>query len=258
MTAEIGGATPGEDGFRRAPIAADLAASLAIAGVVAMSATLVRPTPAGLAPGFLVLIVLLVAVRWPLRRGLRLAWRLKWFLLSLLVFFGWFSPEAGAAGWERAMPSMQGLGDAGLRIAALLLVVFWVAWLTSAFDREAQIQGLSRWLVLLRPLRVRGDVFARRLFLALDLFEAQQAEYRAFRQRVGGSRWGRLKAGREFLIERLDQSLSADAAPPAEDGGVAGGPTHRRTAGLLWQVSLLWLAVLAAIWLHAVLPLAGA
>jgi len=236
----------------------DVAASLAIAGVVAMSATLVNPAPAGLAPGFVVLVVLLAAGCWPLRRGLRLAWRLKWFLLSLLVFFGWCSPEAGAVGWERAVPSLQGLGDAGLRIAALLLVVFWVAWLTSAFDRQAQIQGLSRWLALLRPLGVRGDVFARRLFLALDLFEAQQAEYRAFRQRVGGSRWDRLKAGREFLIERLDHSLSGDTPPPAEDGGVAGGPPHRQTAGLLWQVSLLWLAVLAANWLRATLPLAGA
>jgi len=236
----------------------DVAASLAIAGVVAMSATLVNPAPAGLAPGFLVLIVLLAAGRWPLRRGLRLAWRLKWFLLSLLVFFGWFSPEAGAAGWERALPSLQGLGDAGLRIAALLLVVFWVAWLTSAFDRQAQIRGLSRWLVLLRPLGVRGDVFARRLFLALDLFEAQQAEYRAFRKRVGGSRWGRLKAGREFLIDRLDHSLSGDAAPFGDGGGVAGGPPDSQAAGVLWQVVLLWLAVLAAMWLRATLPPVGA
>jgi len=257
VTAETGAAR-GEDRYRRAPVPADVAASLAIAGVVAMSATLVSPAPAGLAPGFLVLMVLLAAGRWPLRRGLRLAWRLKWFLLSLLVFFGWFSPGAGSAGWERAVPSLQGLGDAGLRIAALLLVVFWVAWLTSAFDRQAQIQGLSRWLVLLRPLGVRGDVFARRLFLALDLFEAQQAEYRAFRQRVSGSRWGRLKTGREFLIERLDQSLSGDAAPPAEDVRVAGGPPDRQAAGVLWQVALLWLAVLAAIWLRAALPLAGA
>ena len=237
---------------------ADVAASLAIAGVVAMSATLVSPTPAGLAPGFLVLMVLLAAGRWPLRGGLRLAWRLKWFLLSLLVFFGWFSPEAGATGWERAMPSLQGLGDAGLRIAALLLVVFWVAWLTSAFDREAQIQGLSRWLILLRPLGIRGDVFARRLFLALDLFAAQLAEYRAFRQRVSGSRWGRLKAGREFLIERLDHSLSGDAAPPGEGSGLASGPPHGQAAGVLWQVTLLWLAVLAAIGLRATLPAAGA
>jgi hypothetical protein len=255
VTAEAGAAR-GENGYLRAPIPADVAASLAIAGVLAMSATLVSPTSAGLAPGFLALIVLLAAGRWPLRRGLRLAWRLKWFLLSLLVFFGWFSPEAGAAGWERAVPSLQGLGDAGLRIAALLLVVFWVAWLTSAFDREVQIQGLSRWLVLLRPLGVRGDVFARRLFLALDLFEAQQDEYRRFRPRARGSRWGRLKAGREFLIERLDQSLSGDATLP-EDGGVAGSPPGRRTGGVLWQVSLLWLAVLAAIWLRAALPLAG-
>lgn len=256
MTVEDG-AFCGGGGYRRALMPSDVAASLAIAGVVAMSATLVSPTPAGLVPGLLVLTVLLAAGRWPLRRGLRLAWRLKWFLLSLLVFFGWLSPGTGATGWERAMPSLQGLGDAGLRVVALLLVVFWVAWLTSAFDRQAQIQGLSRWLVLLRPLGVRGEVFARRLFLALDLFEAQQTEYRMFRERVGGSRWGRLKAGREFLIERLDDSLCGDAMPPEEGDGGAGGPPGRGAAGVFWEVFLLWLAVLAAIWLHLTLPPAG-
>lgn len=236
----------------------DVPASLAIAGVVAMSAALVNPAPAALAPGFLVLTILLVAGRWPLRRGLRLAWRLKWFLLSLVVFFGWFSPDAGATGWERAVPSPQGLGDAALRVAALLLVVFWVTWLTSAFDRGAQIQGLSAWLGLFRPFRERGEAFARRLFLALDLFEAQEAEYRAFRQRTVGSRWSRLKAGREFLIERLDQALATDAVPPAVAGGAADHSSSGPITGVLWQVSLLWLAVVAAIGLRVLLPMGGA
>jgi hypothetical protein len=256
VTAEIG-AVPGGNRRRRSAIPDDLAASFAIAGVLAMSLTLVSPAPAGLGPGFLVLMALLAAGCWPLRRGLRLAWRLKWFLLSLLIFFGWLSPGTGAAGWERAMPSAQGLGDAGLRIAALLLVVFWVAWLTSAFDRHALVQGLSRWLVLLRPLGIQGSVFARRLFLALDLFEAQEIDYRAFRQRAVGSRWGRLKAGREFLIERLDQALAAGAAPQgAGDDGAVHQPSSTR--GVYMQVFLLWMAVLASVWLRAALPLAGA
>jgi hypothetical protein len=257
VTAEVD-AEHGENGYLRRLIEDDLAASLAIAGVVAMSLTLVRPAPAGLAPGFLVLIVLLAAGCWPLRRGLRLAWRLKWFLVSLLVFFGWLSPETDAAGWERAMPSPEGLGDAGLRVAALLLVVFWVAWLTSTFDRHALVQGLSRWLMLLRPVGFRGGVFARRLFLALELFETQETDYRAFRQRVGGSRWSRVKAGREFLIERLDRALTGDATPPREAGGTVPRPSGGRNAGVLWQVSLLWLAVLGTIWLRATLPMGGA
>lgn len=256
MTAEA--AARGEYPRPRGSLPADAAASLAIGGVVAMSATLVNPSPGVLAPGYLVLIVLLAAGRWPIRRGLRLAWRLKWFLLSLLIFFGWLSPEGGLLGWERVIPSPQGLADAGLRIAALLLVVFWVAWLTSALDRQAQIQGLTRWLTLLRPLGVRGDAFARRLFLALELFEAQQTEYRAFRSRISGSRWSRLRAGREFLVERLDNALAGNAAPPQEAAKVLDGPSGGSSAGLVWQVALLWLAVLFAIWLRAAAPLAGA
>lgn len=235
---------------------ADLPASLAIAGVVALSATLVNPSPAGLVPGFLALALLLAGGHWPLRRGLRLAWRLKWFLLSLLFFFGWLTPRAGATGWGHLVPSLQGLGDAGLRIAALLSVVFWVAWLTSAFERNAQVRGLSRWLMLPGG---RGEVFARRLFLALDLFEAQQTEYRSFRQGVRGTRWGRLKAGREFLIERLDHALSGrvETAGAETGAGEPELPSNARHAGMLWQVALLWLAVAAAVTLRIALPATG-
>ncbi|TVP92999.1 MAG: hypothetical protein EA347_01015 [Thioalkalivibrio sp.] len=256
MTAEAGAAGGGH-GHGRGGVPADLPASLAIAGVVAMSATLVNPSPAGLVPGFVVLSLLLAAGRWPLRRGLRLAWRLKWFLLSLLIFFGWLSPAADATGWGHLAPSLQGLGDAGLRIAALLSVVFWVAWLTSAFERPAQIRGLSRWLML---LGTRGEAFARRLFLALELFETQQTEYRAFRHRVRGSRWSRLKAGREFLIERLDHALAGGAGVPAAQPGTAepGRPSELRDTGVLWQVALLWLAVVVAVALRVVSPATGA
>ncbi|MFO8153182.1 hypothetical protein [Thioalkalivibrio sp.] len=255
MTAEAG-AAGGRGGHSRGGMPADLPASLAIAGVVALSATLVSPSPAGLVPGFLALALLLVGGHWPLRRGLRLAWRLKWFLLSLLFFFGWLSPGAGATGWGHLVPSLEGLGDAGLRIAALLSVVFWVAWLTSAFERPAQIRGLSRWLML---AGVRGEAFARRLFLALDLFEAQQTEYRTFRQGVRGTRWSRLKAGREFLIERLDQALAGRVDTAGAQAGAAESdpPSSGRHAGVRWQVALLWLAVAAAVMLRVASPAAG-
>lgn len=257
MTAEADAAAGGEHGHEVGGMPADVPASLAIAGVVVMSATLVNPSPSVLMPGFVALSLLLAAGRWPLRRGLRLAWRLKWFLVSLLVFFGWLTPGAGATGWGHLAPSLQGLGDAGLRIAALLSMVFWVTWLTSAFERAEQIRGLSRWLMLLGG---RGEAFARRLFLALELFETQRTDYRAFRNRVGGSRWSRLKAGREFLIEHLDHALAARASAPAAEAGAVepGRPSSVRNAGVRWQVALLWLAVKAAVTLRIVSPATGA
>lgn len=230
-------------------ISIDGLASLAVAGIVLMSSVLVNPMAPALVPGFLALGILTLTGACPLRRGLALAWRLKWFFLSLLFFFGWWYPGAGPWGWERLLPSPEGLSEAAMRIAALVLIVCWVAWLTGVFDRNAQIQGLARWLSLLRPLGLRGEVFANRLFLALDYFEAQRADYLEFRERIRGSRRGRLKAGREFLISGLEGAL-AGAAPagrqamPRETGT---GESQDAAGELSWQVALLWIAVLVAL-----------
>jgi hypothetical protein len=226
---------------------ADGLASLAIAGIVMLAVTAVNPIAAALIPGFVVLVLLAARRACPLRRGLALAWRLKWFFLSLLIFFGWLHPDSGSAGWEHLLPSREGLGDAAVRVAALVLVVCWVAWLTAVFDRGSQVRGLARWLALLRPLGFRGEIFAQRMFLALDYFEAQRSEYLALRQRTHGSRWGRLRAGREFLIAGLDHAL-AGFAPNGQrvpDAAMAEGAPFS-LAPPAWQVALLWLAVAAA------------
>ncbi|MFO8003998.1 hypothetical protein [Thioalkalivibrio sp.] len=237
------------------PISADWLATLAIAGILLLSSILVHPSAIALLPGFLVLALLVAMGECPVRRGLALAWRLKWFFLSLLLFFGWMDPGAGPWGWDRLRPSPEGLGDAGVRIGALVLVVCWVAWLTAAFERTAQIRGLARWLSLLRPLGLRAEVVAERLFLALDYFEAQRRDYLEFRLRVQGTRFGLLRAGREFLITRLDAAL-AGASPRIRQSDA---PERERLrplptgARLVGQVLLLWLAVL----LIAGLRLAG-
>ncbi|AHE98649.1 hypothetical protein [Thioalkalivibrio paradoxus] len=227
-------------------------ASLGIAGVVLMSGNVLAPAAVALLPGFLVLLGFWLTGGFPWRRAAGLVWRLKWFYLSLLVFFGWLQgPSQPDVAWGAMLPSLPGLGEAAIRIAALALVVGWVAWFTTAFDRPAQIAGLLRWLNLLRPLGIRGERFARRLFLALDYFEHQHRHYREFRDRCSGTRWRRLMAGREFLVKGLDRALSgrpvSDAVAPAP-AERAGGPDPAATrAGLAWQVSLLWVAGLSAI-----------
>lgn len=225
------------------PISADWLVTLAIAAILLLSSTLVNPMAVALLPGFLVLALLAATGDCPVHRGLALAWRLKWFFLSLLFFFGWMDPGAGPWGWDRLRPSPEGLADAGVRIGALVLVVCWVAWLTAVFERTAQVRGLTRWLSLLRPLGVRAEVIAERLFLALDYFEAQRRDYLEFRMRVQGTRFGLLRAGKEFLITRLDDALvgAAPQVPAPEAERLRPLPTATR---LVWQVLLLWLAVL--------------
>jgi hypothetical protein len=232
-----------------------LLVSAAIAGIVLLSSALVHPVPAVLLPGGVALGMLALAVGYPWRRAAALAWRLKWFHLSLLFFFGWLHPSQ--AGAERLIPSLDGLADASLRICALLLVVGWVVWLTSAFDRDALVLGLARWLAPLRPLGVRGDVFALRLFLALEQFEANRGRYRGFRDRCEGGRWNRLKAAREFLTGGLERALSGaghGAADSPLEGDISGVGPVRKPRGLPVQVMLLWVAVLVSGWIRWVGP----
>lgn len=227
-------------------------AAAAIAGVVMLSSVLFNPTIPILLPGLAALAVAGWG-RYPWRRALTLIWRFKWFYLSLLVFFGWMHPSAEIESSSRWWPAVDGLADAGTRIAALMLLVGWVVWLTSAFDRGTQIAGLTRWLAPLRALGVRGDVFAGRLFLALADFESQQANYRAFRAARVEDRWGRLKAGREFLVQQLEGALAGVPTPGdrvASTRWSEAGCGDRPLPFLLAQVALLWVAVVASVWLR--------
>ena len=227
-------------------------AAAAIAGVVLLSSVLFRPTPWILLPGAVALLAAGLG-EYPWRRAWALIWRLKWFYLSLLVFFGWMHPSAASESSQRWMPAAEGLADAGTRIAALMLLVGWVVWLTSAFDRGTQIAGLTRWLAPLRPLGIRGEAFAGRLFLALADFESHHASYQAFRAARTGDRWGRLKAGKEFLVQQLERALAGDTS---EGDRVLTGPSAHDAAGnrplplLVGQVSLLWAAVAASLLLR--------
>lgn len=229
-------------------------AAAAIGGVVLLSSILFHPTVLILLPG----AVALMAAGWggyPWRRAWALIWRLKWFYLSLLVFFGWMHPSVAVDSSHRWLPAPEGLADAGTRIAALMLLVGWVVWLTSAFDRVTQIAGLTRWLVPLRPLGIRGEAFAGRLFLALADFESHHASYRAFRAARAGGRWDRLKAGKEFLVRQLEHALAGDGV---RDDQALASPSAERAAGdrplplLVGQVGLLWAAVLASLLLREV------
>ncbi|HSM26831.1 MAG TPA: hypothetical protein VK855_01865 [Thioalkalivibrio sp.] len=231
---------------------AEWIAAAAIGGVVLLSSILFHPTVLILLPGAAALMV----AGWggyPWGRARALLWRLKWFYLSLLVFFGWMHPSVAVDSSQHWLPAAEGLTDAGTRIAALMLLVGWVVWLTSAFDRGTQIAGLTRWLAPLRPLGIRGEAFAGRLFLALADFESHHASYRAFRAVRAEDRWGRLKAGKEFLVRQLERALAGDMS---QDERALAGPSAEREAGnrplplLIVQVGLLWAAVLASLLLR--------
>ncbi|MGM0553614.1 MAG: hypothetical protein ACQETK_07440 [Pseudomonadota bacterium] len=217
----------------------------ALLGVLLASAVLVSARP----DVVLVLAVVATGLVWPAfpwRRAWRFVARLKWFYLSLLVFYGLW-PVRGED-W------IAGLGEAGWRILALVLVVILVVWLTDRFSRHALARALG---TLLGDWPGRppggGRRFARRLFLALEWFEHDRGAIEARRAALRGGWRERLLAAREWLVVRLDQALSGDApvaVSPGEGGALpsqaGGGGTPGRGIAVAWLwtgMSLAWLLI---------------
>lgn len=211
----------------------------ALLGVLAASTALVSAEPRVL----VVMAALVGGLAWPggfaWGRAGRLILRMKWFYLSLLVFYGLWPMEGGNLA--------AGLQEAGTRILALVLVLLLVVWLTERFSRPVLVRSLG--LVLGGPWQVFGawgERFARRLFLALIYFEGDRPAIKARRDALGGARKARLEAVREWLVQRLDQALSGEWG--AEDGPAEHGHGPENRAVPWTPVIGLWAGVLAA-WL---------
>lgn len=105
-----------------------------------------------------------------LRRGGRLAWRARWLLLSLFVIFAW--GVAGEPLWPGlAAPTREGVGEATMHSARLILVLMAVAAFFAALPLPELLTATHR---LLQPLRRCGfdpDRGVLRLMLVLRYVE---------------------------------------------------------------------------------------
>ncbi|WP_018863882.1 hypothetical protein [Thioalkalivibrio sp. ARh3] len=172
------------------------------------------------------------------RRCGRLLWRLKWFYLSLLVFFGVWPVDA------QVDSALSSLVEALWRIGALALVVVLVVWLTERFSRGELVRALSSFLA--GPggcFGTWGERFAQRLFLALALFESDRVDIERERGMLRGGWRERLQGARDWLIVRLDRALSGDVRAPAIDAsaGRRRMPPHGGAGAVVW----LWMVAVA-------------
>lgn len=98
---------------------------------------------------------------WPLLR------RARWLFLSLLILYFWFSPGRAVLPYY-GMPTVEGIEDGVLRIAALILLTLAVHLLLQTTGR-AQLVAALCWLA--KPLNIfsgAGDRFAVRAVLTLE------------------------------------------------------------------------------------------
>lgn len=108
--------------------------------------------------------------------GTAMIYRIRWFLLSLLVVYGWFTPGqplAGAEGsWLAALvPTQQGLQAGLVRMAVLVAIVAGANLLLGTTSREqllCAVYGLARPLALLGVSRERLAVRTLLVIEALD------------------------------------------------------------------------------------------
>lgn len=214
-------------------------ATWALLGVVGVSVATVSADPFVIVAVVLLVTGLTCTRRFAWKRAWRLVVRMKWFYLSLLVFYGiWPSGSGGVA---------AGLGEAGVRILALVLVVLLVVWLTERFPRALLVRSLG---LLLRGPRgfpgSWGERFALRLFLALEYFESDRAAVEVRRGSLAGSRKARVQAVYDWLVERLERALAGGwddtGLERTRDQTITPSMESAPTAAVIW----LWAGVLMA------------
>lgn len=121
---------------------------------------------------------------WPLLR------RARWLFLSLLVLYFWFSPGRALLPYY-GMPTVEGIEEGALRIAALILLTFAVHLLLQTTAR-AQLVAALCWLA--KPFNIfsgAGDRFAVRAVLTLETVTHAQQIFSPIKE-DSSSRWRRI------------------------------------------------------------------
>lgn len=154
---------------------------------------------------------------WMLLRMLR---RVRWLLLAILILYGWFTPGiALVPALGHFSPTLAGVQQGLLRVAALLAIVAAVYLLLATTPRGELIAGLLWYGRPLRRLGVDDTRFAVRLVLALEAVPRVQALARAalMANPHGASRMQRLgraaTAVFQATLARAEQSTGALAVP---------------------------------------------
>lgn len=147
--------------------------------------------------------------------GLRMVWRLRWLLVSILVVYLWFTPGAPlVAGWEAAwLPTREGLLGGAVRVGVLVLIVLAVAVLGERIPRERLLGALYWMSTPLAPLGLARERLLLRLILTLEAAPVLQAELAA-RYRERRAQGSRLGAAAATAADAFDTIIRrAESAP---------------------------------------------
>jgi len=218
------------------------------------------PSPAGLAATAALVAFLLAPVAGAGAVFLRLAGRLKWVFLFIVLLHGWFTPGgalvAGGGPW---WPTVEGLARGAELVAVIVLMVGLVAVLVRTTPSPELAAGVAWLLAPLGRLGVPVERFGRLVAWTLDRVEAVREESGrvrdALRLRSNGeegvmvrlrleARIARAVLGRareaadrnaEALYLRNAGSVRRAGRPGSADGLLTGGAAA-------WLGFLVWLS----------------
>ncbi|MBI5461268.1 MAG: hypothetical protein HY941_03685 [Gammaproteobacteria bacterium] len=146
--------------------------------------------------------------------------RVRWLLLAILILYGWFTPGVALLSTlGQFSPSLEGMQQGLLRVAALLAIVAAVYLLLAITPRGELVAGLLWYGRPLRRLGVDATRFAVRLVLALEAVPQVQTLARTalLDTPSGASRMQRLgraaTAVFQATLARAEQSTGDIAVP---------------------------------------------
>ncbi|MFV8835593.1 CbiQ family ECF transporter T component [Aquisalimonas sp.] len=183
--------------------------------LVCLAVVVARPGWAGLVLPALGLAFMYWQARLSPLVALRGLWRLRWLLLTIVVFYGWLTPGTPVVPSDSSLiPTWQGLLGGAERALALGYLIAAVQLLLASTPRHWLIAALHWWL---RPFAVAGvdaDRFALRLVLVLEAVPALREQIGRARAATAGVPWRERVAalGAALVADALGRG---DESPPA-------------------------------------------
>lgn len=144
----------------------------------------------------ILVLVCLVGIMFFFRDGLAhiftMARRLKWFFLSIIIVYAWFTPgePVTSSAWlsERYLPTVTGLEEGALRVVALLLMISFVTFLIHKTAREELVSAIVSLCIPLKWFGVSVERFALRISLTLEKVSAYTIAIKGHVQSSSGQR----------------------------------------------------------------------
>lgn len=180
----------------------------------------------------------------PVRPAVTMLRRLRWFFVSIVVLFTWFTPGdtiASLAFLGSWAPSMEGIQGGLLRMTALILIVLAVNALLQSTPRD-RLLGAVYWLT--RPLNLVGlsnERLAVRATLVLEKVDAMRDRAAAARAVAAAGPGGAVTRARDVTVRLFHDVIDHAEREPLQtlviDRPVAPAPFQ-------WGLPLVLFAVL--------------